>query len=158
MRRILMILLRALAWLWALPNTLIGLPLLALAAATGGRAAWVDGAFEAYGGWIRWALARLPLGSRDCAAVTLGHVVLGSSREALDLVRAHERVHVAQCEHWGPLFLPAYAVASLWAGLHGADPYRDNLFEREAYAIADPTRPSEPAASAEPDTRERHTA
>jgi hypothetical protein len=157
MRRILMILLRVLAWLWALPNTLIGLPLLAIAAATGGRAALVDGVFEAYGGSIRWVLARLPLGGRDDAAVTLGHVILGSSREALDLLRAHERVHVAQYERWGPFFLPAYAVASLWARLQGVDSYRDNPFEREAYAIVDPIRPSEPVASAEPDPQERNT-
>ena len=47
-------------------------------------------------------------------ALTLGHVVLGVSQAALDDTRAHERVHVAQYERWGPLFLPAYLAASGW--------------------------------------------
>ena len=78
--------------------------------------------------------------------MTLGHVVLGTTPTALALTRAHERVHVSQCERWGPLFLPAYAMASLWALLRNADPYRDNRFEREAFAVANPAdgRPGRP--------------
>jgi hypothetical protein len=88
----------------------------------------------------RWRLAplileRFPVGRGGVAAVTLGHVVLGASVTALAETRAHERVHVAQCERWGPFFLPAYALASLWARLRGRDAYRDNPFEREAFAV-----------------------
>jgi hypothetical protein len=124
--------------IWALPTTLVGALLLAVAVATGGRAALVNGVFEAHGGWIRRALGWLLRDRGGVAAVTLGHVVLGASRSALAVTRAHERVHVAQCERWGPFFLPAYAIASLRALLRGGDPYRDNAFEREAFSIADP--------------------
>ena len=37
--------------------------------------------------------------------------------------RAHERVHVRQCETWGPLFVPAYLTASLWAVWRGRNFY-----------------------------------
>ena len=50
--------------------------------------------------------------------------------------RAHERVHVRQCERWGPLFVPAYLGVSLWLMARGRDAYRDNPFEVEAYAEA----------------------
>jgi hypothetical protein len=64
--------------------------------------------------------------------VTLGHVVLGRDRECLDQTRAHERAHVRQCEQWGPLFLPAYLLASIWARVRGGELYYDNWFERQA--------------------------
>lgn len=137
MHRSIRIPLRALAVIWALPTTLVGALAAGVAVATGGRAALVDGVLEAHGGWIRWALGRL-LEGRGVAAITLGHVVLGASAAALADTRAHERVHVAQCERWGPLFLPAYALASLWARLRGRDPYRGNPFEREAFAVEVP--------------------
>ena len=40
-----------------------------------------------------------------------------------------------QCERWGPLFIPAYLLASLWILFNprGRNPYFDNPFEREAY-------------------------
>ncbi|MGH7729619.1 MAG: hypothetical protein ACRENJ_00010, partial [Candidatus Eiseniibacteriota bacterium] len=74
---------------------------------------------------------------------------LGTSAAALAATRAHERAHVAQCERWGPLFLPAYAIASLVALARGADAYRDNWFEREAYAVANPDRGPAAGAHAE---------
>jgi hypothetical protein len=40
---------------------------------------------------------------------------------------------VRQAEKWGPLFFPAYGVASLIAIARGRHFYRDNVFEREAY-------------------------
>ncbi len=64
--------------------------------------------------------------------MTLGHVILGADSGALDATRAHELVHVRQCERWGPFFLPAYALASLWALLRGGHYYRDNGFEVHA--------------------------
>ena len=63
--------------------------------------------------------------------MTLGHVVL--SIDAVDdELLAHELVHVAQYERLGPLFLPAYAAASLLALVRGGDAYCDNAFEVEA--------------------------
>jgi hypothetical protein len=130
--------LRVIAILWALPTTLIGALLLGLAVVTGGRACLVDGVLEAHGGWVGRALMRMPVARGGGAAMTLGHVVLGTSQSALDGTRAHEREHVSQCERWGPLFLPTYAVASLCALVSGGDPYRDNRFERAAFATANP--------------------
>jgi uncharacterized protein (DUF2062 family) len=65
--------------------------------------------------------------------MTLGHVVIAGDAQSLESTRAHERVHVRQCELWGPLFVPAYLAASLWALLRGRDFYFDNWFEVEAF-------------------------
>jgi hypothetical protein len=81
-------------------------------------------------------LRRFTLLPGGASAMTLGHVVLARDPCLADLTRAHERIHVRQAERWGPLFLPAYGVASLIALLRGRRPYRDNRFEREAYAQA----------------------
>jgi hypothetical protein len=62
-------------------------------------------------------------------------VVLARTDPDLDATRAHERVHVRQCERWGPLFIPAYLSSSAWAAIRGEDAYRDNGFEREAYEL-----------------------
>ena len=65
--------------------------------------------------------------------MTLGHVVIARDEHLLEETRAHERVHVRQCERWGPLFIPAYLAASLVLWLVGRRAYEDNPFEREAY-------------------------
>ena len=65
-------------------------------------------------------------------AMTLGHIVIGRSEHAMELTRAHERVHVRQSERWGPFFIPAYFLAGLIAILRGGNGYRDNHFESEA--------------------------
>jgi hypothetical protein len=127
---------RVLARLWALPMTVLGLLLIPLAWLSGGHTSVVDGVIEAHGGWITAFLRRWPPFSAGAAAMTLGHVVLAMSPRDMEESRAHERVHVRQCERWGILFLPAYLGASLWALLRGRDPYRDNPFEREAFAEA----------------------
>ena len=80
---------------------------------------------------IREAVARAGI---DVA--TVGHVVLGRDAIALDETRDHERVHVAQCERWGAAFVPAYLAASAMAWARGGDAYRDNPFERDAWARA----------------------
>ncbi len=117
------------------PTTAVGLAFLLPTLATGGRACRNGGVLELHGGVTTWFLRSvagrvLPGGA---AAMTLGHVVLGRDPETHDWARDHERVHVRQCERWGPLFLPAYGVASLVAWWRGQDAYRDNRFEREAY-------------------------
>jgi hypothetical protein len=69
-------------------------------------------------------------------AMTLGHVVLCVDEIDAALL-AHELVHVRQYERLGPLFIPAYGIASLAAALRGGDIYRDNAFEVEARRRAD---------------------
>ena len=54
--------------------------------------------------------------------------------------RAHERVHVAQCERWGIAFVPAYLAASAVVWLRGEDAYLDNPFERAAYGATPGSR------------------
>jgi hypothetical protein len=116
-------------YLWAAPTTAVGLLVALLALATGGRARRMQGVVECWGGAPRRLLARRPF---RASALTLGHVVVGESDRALDRCRAHELVHVRQAERWGPLFIPAYLAAGLWARLRGRHPYHDNPFEIEA--------------------------
>ncbi|MCC6988642.1 MAG: hypothetical protein IT181_06575 [Acidobacteria bacterium] len=123
---------RAAAYLWAAPTSLPGL---LLAVCTGARMAWRDGVLEAHGrGVARWFDLVAP--GRGIIAMTLGHVVLARDEVALGDTRAHERVHVAQCERWGAFFVPAYLCASAIAWLRGGDAYYDNVFEVEAWRVA----------------------
>lgn len=112
--------------LWAAPNTLIGLALGLLLLATGARWRRVGGAIEIA------ALRHAPRRRWPFAAITLGHVIVGTHAAELERLRAHEQVHVRQCERWGPLFLPAYVLAGLWQWMHGRRAYWDNPFEVEA--------------------------
>lgn len=125
---------RAFAYAWALPTTTVGLLFLpaAVLSRTGG-ARVVDGVLELHGGAVSFFLRHCTLLKGGASAMTLGHVVLGRDRRLLDLTRDHERVHVRQCERWGPLFIPAYLIASALVMLRGGRPYEDNPFEREAY-------------------------
>ena len=122
------------AYLWAAPASVIGL-LLAPLALFGGRMTVVDGVLEAHGPVLRRLLRRLSPLPGGIAAITLGHVVLAADAHLLDWTRAHERVHVRQYERWGPLFVPAYLVASAWAMARGGHGYYDNVFEREARRV-----------------------
>ena len=69
-------------------------------------------------------------------AIALGHVVIAVGRIELDAMRAHEQVHVRQCERWGIAFFPAYAASSLWQLLRGRNAYWDNHFEVEARRLS----------------------
>lgn len=101
---------------------------------SGGRAARVGGTVEAHGGALAALLERAIPGKGGADALALGHVILGQTAESLRRNRAHERAHVRQCERWGPLFVPAYLVAGLWAAMRGGDSWADNRFERDARA------------------------
>jgi hypothetical protein len=120
---------------WAAPNSLLGLILGLFAMLLGASARVRSGALEFGGGGLGRAVSRLPT-PVAFSAITFGHVILGIDTATLAAVRAHEQVHVRQYERWGPVFLPAYLVSSLWQLLRGRDPYRENHFEREAYAKA----------------------
>jgi hypothetical protein len=115
--------------LWASPTTLIGLVFGLLLMPFGARMRIVDGVIEIA------AQRRQPRRRWPFAAITFGHVVLGTHAQELQRLRAHERVHVRQCERWGPLFLPAYLLAGAWQWLRGRDAYWDNPFEVEARRV-----------------------
>lgn len=122
-------------YFWALPVSALGMVLVLLARVSGGRLQCVDGVLEASGGWpANWLAHGFPY-CGPAAAITLGHVVLGTSDEALNATRTHERVHVGQYERWGILFLLLYPLASVLAWMRGGHPYLDNLFERQARGL-----------------------
>lgn len=130
---------RLLRYLWASPYSALGLLLGAFAVLFGATARRHFGVLEIAGGRVGAVLSRLPEPLRF-SAMTLGHVILAVDRSALGQLRSHERVHVRQYERWGPLFLPAYLLSSLVQLLRGRNPYRENHFERQAYAAAPPRR------------------
>ena len=119
--------------LWASPCSALGLALAALPWAAGGSAKWSDGALE-----VTWRPQRAGCGTLarrlPVRAIVFGHVILAVTREELERFSRHERVHVEQYERWGPLFLPAYALSSLWQLARGRDAYWHNFFEVQARA------------------------
>lgn len=122
-----------LRYIWPLPWSVLGLLAAAVLMVCGARARWHAGVLEVSGGWLGRRAAR-GVGPFNVLAITLGHVVLGSSAEVLALLRVHEQAHVRQYERWGLMFVPAYLASSLWQLLCGRHPYRDNWFERAAFA------------------------
>jgi hypothetical protein len=120
---------------WAAPYSVLGLLLGLVVIAGGGQWRRRQGALEFAGGRLGAWISRLPR-PFGFAAITLGHVILGLDSATLDAVRSHEQVHVRQYERWGLFFGPAYLLASLVQWACGGRPYRDNRFEREAYAKA----------------------
>jgi hypothetical protein len=124
---------RTVLYIWALPTTAVGLVIVALTVLTRGRVKLHTGVIEASGGAARFILEKCTVLKGGASAMTLGHVVIARTEALHDLTRSHERIHVRQCERWGPLFLPAYLLASLYLWLRGRDAYRENPFEVQAY-------------------------
>lgn len=118
--------------LWAAPYSALGCTIGLCGILQGGSGRWRAGALEFYGGSTAWLVRHLPTGPTTLA-ITLGHVILGQTALGLEACTNHERVHVMQFERWGPLMGPAYLLASLVQWCRGADPYRDNPFEIQAY-------------------------
>ncbi len=121
--------------LWAAPCSLVGLAIAAPLVCAGGSVRRVGHTLEVAVAPTERAVPPT-LQRLRFAAITLGHVIVGRSHEALESLRAHERVHVAQYERLGALFFPAYAGSSLVAWCRGGCAYRDNAFERQAFARA----------------------
>lgn len=126
---------RLLGYAWASPNTAVGIFLGGLGMLLGAGARIVEGAIEFSGGRLGALFASSAIGC-PFRAVTLGHVILGTDAATLECARSHEQVHVRQYERWGPFFLPAYLLSSLWQLACGRRCYRDNWFERQAYEQA----------------------
>ena len=124
--------LKLLKYLWVFPVTLIGLLAAGLTAITGGSVQLIRGAIEASGGFAEWIIVYTL--RRKVSCMTVGHVILGLDKDNLARARSHEHVHIRQYEKWGLLFIPLYLGSSLLARLQGKRCYRDNIFEREAYA------------------------
>jgi hypothetical protein len=122
---------RIAAYVWAGPNTLLGLAAGLVMLVFGAAARRIQGAIEFSGGAIGLLLSSR-LQPFRFQAVTFGHVILGTSAAALAGAREHEQVHVRQYERWGPFFLPAYLASSVWQLVTGRHVYHDNYFERQA--------------------------
>ncbi len=133
------LLFRGLGYVWAAPNSGLGMLVGLVGVLSGGNAQVHRGCIEFHGGFVNWTLDRLAGG---VVAMTLGHTILGQTEAALAVVRDHEQVHVRQYERWGPVFIPAYVACSVYLWCRGRDLYRDNPFEVEAYALSDPGRNS----------------
>jgi hypothetical protein len=128
-------LLRALAYVWASPNTLIGLVFGALCFQ---KPRVADGilVFDGSARGFLWALRAFKR-----SAITYGHVVL-SNRPLEGWLREHELHHVWQYERLGPLYIPLYVVVWVFTG------YRRHPFELAARSSESPRpagRPSGPA-------------
>jgi len=121
-----------LRYIWAFPNTLLGLILTFPAFMSGGRIRRIDGVLEISGRSTAWMLQRIPFVG-PASAMTLGHVVLALDEAVHEQWREHERMHVRQYELWGPLFIPAYLACYYAARLRGEDGYYGNRFEVEAF-------------------------
>jgi hypothetical protein len=130
---------RLIRYFWALPNTLVGLLFVpcALLWPRGGICV-VDGVLEVHGPLIARILRHAVPLRGGAWAITFGHIVLGRDRGSLIATRRHERVHVRQCEIWGPAFIPAYLIAALWALISGTGAYAGNYFERQASRAEEP--------------------
>jgi hypothetical protein len=123
---------RLLRYLWALPTTCVGLLIAPAAMSPHGRISVVDGVLEMHSPLIAALLRYVVPIAGGAAAMTLGHVVIGRDESCLARTRCHERVHVRQCEAWGPAFIPAYLAAGLWGLISGKGMYQGNYFERQA--------------------------
>ncbi len=122
-----------LKYIWAAPASSIGVCAAGIASLVGAQVKPVSGVLEVSleprSTVLCKAVARLPF-----AAITLGHVVIACSVQEQAAHRQHERVHVAQYELWGTLFLVAYPMESVFQWLRGRKPYLDNRFELAARA------------------------
>lgn len=78
------------------------------------------GPLEFSEGGAAWFLRQL-LNGDAAMAMTLGHVVIGKSKDAPDLARDHELVHVWQRERWGRFCGPVYLGWSFLLWLRGDD-------------------------------------
>ncbi len=125
-----------LKYLWASPNTLIGLLFVPAAFGSESGRQVKGGVLEIHGPALDWILRHLIPIRGGAAAITFGHIVAARDLTMLDLTRSHERVHVRQSEVWGPAFVPAYLLAGAWSWMLGRGAYEGNYFERRAWELS----------------------
>jgi hypothetical protein len=121
-------------YLWASPATVLGLLVSLPLFAFGAKGACRSGVLEVT---LEFPRANHATHLLPFVAVTLGHVVIAASAAHQERLRAHERIHVAQYEKWGPVFLVAYPAESLIQFLRGRRPYFDNRFEVQARELSE---------------------
>jgi hypothetical protein len=109
----------ALGYVWALPNTFLGL-LLGVLSFQRPRLDQGVVVFDRAPRGFLWAF-----GKSRWRAITLGHVVL-ATRRLEGRLRDHELTHVRQHARLGPLFLPSYLALHVFTG------YKQNPFEMAA--------------------------
>ena len=104
-----------------------GNSLLGWIGAQGGAAHFrrLDAVWEVAGGWLIGRLDHAGWAS----AITLGDVILYADAGLIPLLHEHEMAHVRQGRAWGPFFLPAYLLESLFQWLRTGRGYWDNRFE-----------------------------
>ena len=116
-------LLEGLGFVWAMPNTLLGLVVGALTFQTprihGGAIVFDRGPRG-----VTWLLRAM-----NRTALTLGFVIVSAAPVEGRLL-AHERHHVRQSMLWGPLFVPVYLALAIPFG------YRRHPMERAARRAA----------------------
>ena len=128
---------RFLLYLWPLPNTLLGL-FVGLLPLMGRRTLVLRrGTLGIYGPGIKRLLSLAPIPG-GAIAITFGHVILAADMTTYEDSFEHEWIHVKQYLWWGPFFIPAYLLNSLWHWLIGDGMYVDNDFERQARKWGDP--------------------
>lgn len=120
-------------YLWALPISCIGIVVIPFVLASGGTVSIRSGIIEVGGGILDPILSNI-IRRFPIEAITIGHVVFGRTRLSLARCRVHELIHVRQYERWGPIFPFLYFASSMMAAVRGKDPYRDNIFEQEAFS------------------------
>ncbi|MAI31120.1 MAG: hypothetical protein CBE00_02055 [Planctomycetaceae bacterium TMED240] len=98
-------LIRLVAYLWTLSNTLLGI---ACGFILCEKFQIIDGVCEIHSPTIARIVRRFPV---PASAIALGHVLLARDQKTLGRTRTVERVHVRQYERWGIMFVPAYLLA-----------------------------------------------
>ena len=121
-------LLEGLGFVWAMPNTLLGLVLGALTF----QAPRIHGGAIVFDRGPR-GVTRL-LRAMNRTAMTLGFVIVSAAPVEGRLL-AHERHHVRQSMLWGPLFVPVYLALAIPFG------YRRHPMERAARRAAGEIQP-----------------
>lgn len=123
-------------YIWAAPVSAVGAGFALLAIIIGAQVRVKAGVLEVS---LRPKIPRLAnvFTSLPFSAITFGHVVLAATEMEQEVFRSHERVHVAQYERWGVLFLLLYPAESALQFFLGRHPYQDNRFEISARLISD---------------------
>lgn len=120
-----------LLYFWPLPNTLLGLALGSLPFLGKREFILRRGTIGVCGPGMKRLLTLAPV-SGGAIAITFGHVILAADKSSFDATFEHEWIHVKQYLWWGPFFIPAYLMNSIWHWLRGNDIYIDNDFEKQA--------------------------
>jgi hypothetical protein len=124
---------------WASPCSVVGLLFAVVVILLGGRAIRSSTTLEVTFRDSQAPRSRL-MRLLPFRAITLGHVIIAITRQELEHLRDHERIHVHQYERWGIFFFVAYVASSGWQLLRGRRAYWDNCFEVEARLLSVPTQ------------------